>query len=116
MTQEVWRRRYALIDTIGDWHKAKDTLPVTLAHNDFNQRNVGFRRNDHAPEPPPEPLRNGAAKSNGSRPGSPVPPTRRPLQPIRRRRPWAQTGPPKLSCSIGKSRNATRLPATWSSC
>jgi hypothetical protein len=38
-----------------------------LAHNDFNQRNVGFRRNGHAPEPPPEPERNGAAKSNGSR-------------------------------------------------
>jgi hypothetical protein len=67
VTQEVWRRRYALIDTISDWHKAKDTLPATLAHNDFNQRNVGFRRNGHAPEPPPEPLRNGAAKSNGSR-------------------------------------------------
>jgi hypothetical protein len=64
VTQEVWRRRYALIDTIGDWHKAKDTLPATLAHNDFNQRNVGFRRNGHAPEPAPEPVRNGAAKSN----------------------------------------------------
>jgi hypothetical protein len=65
VTQEVWRRRYALIDTIGDWHKTKDALPATLAHNDFNQRNVGFRRNGHAPEPPPEPTRNGAAKNNG---------------------------------------------------
>jgi hypothetical protein len=63
VTQEVWRRRYALIDTIGDWHKAKDTLPVTLAHNDFNQRNVGFRHNGHAFEPPPEPPRDGAVKS-----------------------------------------------------
>ncbi len=65
VTQEVWRRRYALIDTIGDWHKAKDKLPATLAHNDFNQRNVGFRPNGHAPEPAPEPARNGAAKRNG---------------------------------------------------
>jgi hypothetical protein len=66
VTQEFWRRRYALIDTIGDWHKTKDTLPATLAHNDFNQRNVGFRRNDHAFDPQPEPPHNGAVKSNGS--------------------------------------------------
>jgi hypothetical protein len=32
-----------LIDTLADWHAVKDTLPSTLAHNDFNQRNVGFR-------------------------------------------------------------------------
>jgi hypothetical protein len=32
-----------LIETMGDWHKVKDALPATLAHNDFNQRNVGFR-------------------------------------------------------------------------
>jgi hypothetical protein len=43
VTQEVWRRRYGLIETMGDWHKVKDALPATLAHNDFNQRNVGFR-------------------------------------------------------------------------
>ena len=43
ITQNVWRRRYALIETMSDWHKVKDALPATLAHNDFNQRNVGFR-------------------------------------------------------------------------
>jgi hypothetical protein len=43
VTQNVWRRRYALIETMADWHKVKDALPATLAHNDFNQRNVGFR-------------------------------------------------------------------------
>src|SRR5262249_29582367 len=26
-----------------DWHAVKDRLPSTLAHDDFNQRNVGFR-------------------------------------------------------------------------
>jgi hypothetical protein len=43
VTQDVWRRRYGLIETMGEWHKLKDALPATLAHNDFNQRNVGFR-------------------------------------------------------------------------
>jgi len=43
-TEKVWRRRHHLIDTIADWHAVKDTLPSTLAHNDFNQRNVGFRK------------------------------------------------------------------------
>jgi hydroxymethylglutaryl-CoA reductase (NADPH) len=43
VTEEVWRRRSRLIGTIADWHAVKDTLPATLAHNDFNQRNVGFR-------------------------------------------------------------------------
>lgn len=43
VTQDVWRRRYGLIETMGEWHKVKDALPATLAHNDFNQRNVGFR-------------------------------------------------------------------------
>jgi hypothetical protein len=43
VTQNVWRRRYALIETMADWHKVKDALPATRAHNDFNQRNVGFR-------------------------------------------------------------------------
>ncbi len=43
VTESVWRRRHALIDTIGDWHAAKDRLPATLSHNDFNERNVGFR-------------------------------------------------------------------------
>lgn len=43
VTDTVWRRRHTLIDTLGDWFAAKDRLPATLAHNDFNQRNVGFR-------------------------------------------------------------------------
>jgi hypothetical protein len=42
VTDIVWRRRHRLIDTLGDWFPAKDRLPATLAHNDFNQRNVGF--------------------------------------------------------------------------
>ena len=43
MTEGAWRRRHRLVDGIGDWHGIKDALPSTLAHNDFNQRNVGFR-------------------------------------------------------------------------
>jgi hypothetical protein len=43
VTDAVWRRRLALIDSLGDWFPVKDRLPATLAHNDFNQRNVGFR-------------------------------------------------------------------------
>lgn len=43
VTEKAWRRRHALIDTLPDWHRVKDSLPATLAHNDFNQRNVGFR-------------------------------------------------------------------------
>jgi hypothetical protein len=44
VTDTVWRRRHRLIDTIADWHAIKDALPATLAHNDFNHRNVGFRQ------------------------------------------------------------------------
>jgi hypothetical protein len=43
VTDTVSRRRHRLIDTIASWHAVKDTLPATLAHNDFNHRNVGFR-------------------------------------------------------------------------
>lgn len=43
VTQDVRRRRHKLIDSIDVWHPVKDQLPPTLAHNDFNQRNVGFR-------------------------------------------------------------------------
>jgi hypothetical protein len=42
VTDKVLRRRHRLIDTIADWHAVKDELPATLAHNDFNHRNVGF--------------------------------------------------------------------------
>lgn len=42
ITEEVARRRHQLIDTVDTWHPVKDQLPGTLAHNDFNQRNVGF--------------------------------------------------------------------------
>ena len=45
VTDKVWRRRHRLIDTIANWHAIKDALPATLAHNDFNHRNVGFRQN-----------------------------------------------------------------------
>jgi hypothetical protein len=43
ITEEVKRRRHRLIDTMDVWHRAKDLLPGTLAHDDFNNRNVGFR-------------------------------------------------------------------------
>jgi hypothetical protein len=43
VTDKVWRRRHRLIETMESWHSIKDRLPTTLAHNDFNQRNVGFR-------------------------------------------------------------------------
>ena len=43
MTETAWRRRHGLVDTLADWHAAKDRLPSTLVHDDFNQRNVGFR-------------------------------------------------------------------------
>ena len=36
-------RRLESIATIDQWHRAKDTMPACLVHNDFNQRNVGFR-------------------------------------------------------------------------
>lgn len=43
VTMEIWRRRHQLIDSLDVWHPVKDRMPATLAHNDFNQRNVGFR-------------------------------------------------------------------------
>jgi len=43
MTEKAWRRRHGLVDTLADWHAAKDRLPSTLVHDDFNHRNVGFR-------------------------------------------------------------------------
>jgi hypothetical protein len=49
VTDKVWRRRHRLIDTLADWHAVKDRLPSTLAHDDFNQRNVGFRPNTTKP-------------------------------------------------------------------
>jgi len=45
VTDAIWRRRHSLIETLPDWHAAKDGLPATLAHDDFNQRNIGFRPN-----------------------------------------------------------------------
>lgn len=42
MTDAVWRRRQRLVDTIDIWHKVKDAAPVTLVHDDFNERNCGF--------------------------------------------------------------------------
>jgi len=43
VTDQAWRRRHTLIDTLSIWHPAKDQCPATLVHDDFNQRNVGFR-------------------------------------------------------------------------
>ena len=43
VSEQAWRRRHALIETLRDWHAPKDRLPATLVHDDFNQRNVGFR-------------------------------------------------------------------------
>jgi hypothetical protein len=43
VTEQAWRRRHVLIATLPDWHAPKDRLPATLVHDDFNQRNVGFR-------------------------------------------------------------------------
>ena len=43
VTTAVHQQRSSLIDTIAEWHAAKDVLPTVLAHNDFNPRNVGFR-------------------------------------------------------------------------
>lgn len=42
MTDAVWRRRQRLVDTIDVWHKVKDAAPLTLVHDDFNERNCGF--------------------------------------------------------------------------
>jgi hydroxymethylglutaryl-CoA reductase (NADPH) len=50
VTDKVWRRRRLLIETLPDWHPAKDRLPATLVHDDFNQRNVGFRPNTVRPD------------------------------------------------------------------
>jgi hypothetical protein len=46
VTPQVWEQRTALIDSIDDWHPDKDALPTVIAHNDFNQRNVGFLSDD----------------------------------------------------------------------
>lgn len=35
--------RLKTLDTLSRWHPAKDVMPACLVHNDFNQRNVGFR-------------------------------------------------------------------------
>lgn len=40
---EALAARLQSIDTISRWHQAKDVMPACLVHNDFNQRNVGFR-------------------------------------------------------------------------
>jgi hypothetical protein len=45
VTDKTRRRRHALIEKLPDWHALKDQLPATLAHDDFNQRNIGFRPN-----------------------------------------------------------------------
>lgn len=46
VTPDVVATRARLIATAGDWYTAKDPMPTALAHNDFNQRNVGFDADD----------------------------------------------------------------------
>ena len=46
VTPQVVASRTALIDSIPEWHPAKDANPTVIAHNDFNQRNVGFVGDD----------------------------------------------------------------------
>lgn len=43
VTSDTLAQRLALIETITEWHPVKDAMPACLVHNDFNQRNVGFR-------------------------------------------------------------------------
>src|SRR5262249_27854861 len=43
VNKQAWRTRHALIDSLPAWHPVKDKYPATLAHDDFNQRNIGFR-------------------------------------------------------------------------
>lgn len=50
VSQTAAHRRHRLIDTIESWCPAKDAMPTTLVHDDYNPRNVGFRPGD-------EPLR-----------------------------------------------------------
>ncbi len=40
---DVLRTRLQTLEELPDWHRAKDAMPACLVHNDFNQRNVGFR-------------------------------------------------------------------------
>ena len=43
------RRHRALVDRVGTWWQALDTLPRTLIHNDFNPRNLALRGTPDAP-------------------------------------------------------------------
>lgn len=43
VTPAVLESRLEILDSMARWHPAKDVMPATLVHNDFNQRNVGFR-------------------------------------------------------------------------
>lgn len=43
ISETVHTTRRRTIETMQDWHPAKDAMPATLVHNDYNQRNVGFR-------------------------------------------------------------------------
>ena len=46
VTPEVAASRARLIETASDWYRAKEPMPTVLAHNGFNQRNVGFDADD----------------------------------------------------------------------
>lgn len=43
VTPSVLEHRLQILETLPRWHQAKDVMPATLVHNDFNQRNIGFR-------------------------------------------------------------------------
>jgi hydroxymethylglutaryl-CoA reductase (NADPH) len=43
VTEAITARRERIIETISGWHPAKDKMPTTLVHDDYNPRNVGFR-------------------------------------------------------------------------
>ena len=45
-TQEDLNKLIDLIRRLPDWRSDADTMPMTLCHNDFNPRNLGFRRED----------------------------------------------------------------------
>lgn len=43
VSETAARRRIRIVDTIDRWAPAKDAMPTTLAHDDYNPRNLGFR-------------------------------------------------------------------------
>jgi hypothetical protein len=48
VTPQALASRLEAVETIAQWHPAKDAMPGCLVHNDYNQRNVGFRDSGEA--------------------------------------------------------------------